>query len=110
MKNRVLIVLICLTISCAKKAPVIDSIEKTEFVPFPNNIESYESALEINSILSITSNAELQITNIIKKEWEALTKSDIKIIDRISNKGNLSIEIDKKFNIFRSIYIILNIK
>ena len=97
MKNRILIVLICLTVSCAKKAPVIDSIEKTEFVPFPNNIESYESALEINSILSITSNGELEITNIIKKEWEALTKSDIKIIDRSSNKGNLSIEIDKKF-------------
>ena len=97
MKNRILIVLICLTVSCAKKAPVIDSIEKTEFVPFPNNIESYESALEINSILSITSRGKLEITNIIKKEWEALTKSDIKIIDRSSNKGNLSIEIDKKF-------------
>ena len=68
MKNRILIVLICLTVSCAKKAPVIDSIEKTEFVPFPSNIESYESALEINSILSITSNGELEITNIIKNQ------------------------------------------
>jgi len=97
MKNRILIVLICLIVSCAKKIPVIDSIEKIEFVPYPNNIESYESALEINSILSINSNSKLEVTNIIKKEWEELTKSDIKIIDRTSNKGNLSIEIDKKF-------------
>ena len=60
-----------------QKAPVIDSIEKIEFVPYPNNIESYESALEVNSILSITSNSGLEITNIIKK-WEELTKSDIR--------------------------------
>ena len=85
MKNRILIVLICLIISCVKKAPVIDSIEKTEFVPYPNNIESYESALEINSILLITNNGELEITKIIKKEWEELTKSDIKIIKRSTN-------------------------
>ena len=87
MKNRILIILICLIASCAKKAPVIDSIEKIEFVPYPNNIESYESALEVNSILSITSNSGLEITNIIKKEWEEFTKSDIKIIDRSSKKG-----------------------
>ena len=97
MKNRILIILICLIASCAKKAPVIDSIEKIDFVPYPNNIESYESALEVNSILSITSNSGLEITNIIKKEWEEFTKSDIKIIDRSSKKGNLSIEIDEKF-------------
>ena len=68
MKNRILIILICLIASCAKKAPVIDSIEKIDFVPYPNNIESYESALEVNSILSITSNSGLEITDIIKKE------------------------------------------
>ena len=109
MKNRILIFLICLTVCCAKKAPVIDSIEKTEFVPFPNNIESYKSALEINSILSITSRGKLEITNIIKKEWEALTKSDIKIIDRGSNKGNLSIEIDKNFKSENNEAYLLNI-
>ena len=98
MKNRLLIVLICLIIACAKKKPVVDSIEKTEFVPYPNNIESYQGALEVNSILSITSNSEMEITNIIKKEWEKLTKSDIKIIDRTTNKGNLDIQIDEKFN------------
>lgn len=98
MKNKILIILICLIPSCAKKAPVIDSIEKIEFVPYPNNVESYESALEFNSILSITSNSGLEITNIIKKEWEEFTKSDIKITDRSSNKGNLIIEIDEKFN------------
>ena len=97
MKNRILIILIYLIASCAKKAPVIDSIEKIEFVPYPNNIESYESALEVNSILSITSNSGLEITNIIKKEWEEFTKKNIKIIDRNSKKGNLSIEIDEKF-------------
>tara|TARA_X000000368_G_C23044578_1_gene718567 strand:- start:726 stop:2327 length:1602 start_codon:yes stop_codon:yes gene_type:complete len=99
MKNRILIVLICLIVSCAKKTPVIDSIEKIEFIPYPNNIESYESALKINSILSITNKSELEITNIIKKEWEDLTKSNIKIIETISNKGNLSIEIDEKFKL-----------
>ena len=98
MKNKILTVLICLSVSCAKKAPKIDSIEKIEFVPYPNNVESYESALEINSIVSITSNSGLEITHIIKKEWEEFTKSDIKIIDRSSNKGNLIIEIDEKFN------------
>ena len=55
MKNRLFIVLFCLIISCAKKAPKIDSIEKIEFIPYPNDIESYESALEISSILSIKS-------------------------------------------------------
>ena len=101
--------LICLIVSCAKKTPAIDSIEKIEFIPYPNNVESYESALEINSILSITSNSELGITKIIKKEWEELTKSDIKIIDRSSNKGNLRIEIDEKFKLENNEAYILHI-
>ena len=99
MKNRILIVLICLIISCAKKAPIIDSIEKIEFVPYPNNIESFESALEINSILSITSKSALEVTNIIKKEWEELVKNEISIIDNDTNNGGLRIEIDRKFKL-----------
>ena len=99
MKNRILIVLICLIISCAKKVPIIDSIEKIEFVPYPNNIESFESALEINSILSITSKSALEVTNIIKKEWEELVKNEISIIDNDTNNGDLRIEIDRKFKL-----------
>ena len=83
MKNKIIIFLILLTVSSVKKAPINHTIEKKEFVPYPNNIESYESALEINSILLITSNGELEKTNIIKKEWEELTKSDIKIIKEV---------------------------
>ena len=97
VKNRIHIVLICLIISCSKKAPIIDSIEKIEFVPYPNNIESFESALEINSILSITSKSALEVTNIIKKEWEELVKNEISIIDNDTNNGDLRIEIDRKF-------------
>ena len=97
MKNRILIVLICLIVSCAKKAPEIDSIQKIEFIPYPNKIESYKGALEIPSILLITDKSRLEVANIIKKEWEELTKSDIRIIDGTSNKGNLSLEIDEKF-------------
>ena len=97
MKNRILIILICLIVSCAKKAPEIDSIQKIEFIPYPNKIESYKGALEISSILLITDKSRLEVANIIKKEWEELTKSDIRIIDGTSNKGNLSLEIDEKF-------------
>ena len=92
--------LLIITFYSCNQPPVIDPIQDSALIPYPNQIISSNQALKISSINSIIGNEKISdLLKVINKEWGVLVQNIDYKKGNLSKRKSLFLEIDDNINV-----------